>query len=125
MSAPVSREVAALLAAQAARVEDLRALTADRPAHAAYLAALLEAGTFEACARVNAPRGVSRQVEEALFCDAVWCLAAPPAPGRHVSGYPGEYAALRLRQRRAAAARQARSSALHALLRLDVAGGSR
>ncbi|MGW0523039.1 hypothetical protein [Crossiella sp. NPDC003009] len=92
------------IAAQQDQLRHLREATADRPAHARYLAAL-EQVSADRIDDVEPGAGVSARIAQALRDDVAWCRMVPPARGGFTSPFPGSYAALRLRAARAVAER--------------------
>jgi hypothetical protein len=96
-----------LALAQQARLAELRAQAEDKPAHAEFLAVLEDAAPGEILEDLRPARGVSRRVADALIDDIGWIRQPVPEQGMRVAAYPGAYAALRLKDARAAAARQA------------------
>lgn len=112
-------------ATQARLLADLQQETADRPAHARYLAALLAADTDDYTTLVNltVPPGVSQTVAEALIDDLTWCLAEPPPPGSYCSPYANAYSKHRVDAARRASKRKQteaqRVAPLADLLRFD------
>lgn len=93
------------------RLARLREATADKPAHAEFLAVLEDAAPGEILDDIELPRGVSRRAADALIEDFEWITAPEPEPGMYVAQYPGAYRALRFMQARAAVwARDTRDS---------------
>lgn len=66
-------------ARQQERITELRESTEDRPAHAAYLRALLSARPADDLFDVNIPPGVSARYARALIEDVDWCRTPLPA----------------------------------------------
>lgn len=78
--------------AQAERRAALVVRAADRPAHADYLAAMLDRDD-----PADAPlpeRGVSERYADALLDDVWWIKQEPPAEG-NAAAYPNAYSTLR------------------------------
>jgi len=92
--------------AQEQRLRDLEERTADRPAHAAFLAALRAGPNDHSMDDLPLPRGVSSRVALALIEDLSWCRHEPTGDG-YPQAYPGAYNTLRVDNARAAAARTA------------------
>lgn len=80
----------------------LRDAVADRPQHAEFLAIVEDALPGQPLEDL-APTGMARNAVEAIVADFEWITAPAPAPGTYTGGYPGAYAALRLKQARSAA----------------------
>lgn len=101
---------------------ELIALASDRPAHAAYLAALLDKGFIaKSLDHIPVPRGVSDRVADALADDVDWILTDQPEPGCFRDPFPRNYQRRREADQRAAATRKRNreeAGSLERLLRL-------
>lgn len=93
--------------AQALLLAKLKARTTDRPDHARFLRALLDAepGKLD---EVTRPARVSRRVADALTDDVHWCRRPAPPEGHMISPFPAAYNQLRVDQARTAHDRAAR-----------------
>lgn len=103
-----ARDVANFTAAQAVELDNLRIQTADKPAHAALLHAMLDAPTEDAVLELaeEPPSGCSLTVADALADDVTWArFATPPRRGWFTSGAPRAYREHRIKTGRAAADR--------------------
>lgn len=103
-------------AAQEELIAQLRELTADRPAHAAYLEALLAVELDDAM-EVDVPRGVSGRVAEALLDDVLDARTPPPLSG-FAASWNRAYRKRRQTDARAAVERERTRNSLESALRL-------
>lgn len=84
--------------AQRDRLIELRALVADKAAHAEFLAILEDAAPGEIFDDLPLPKGVARKVADAIIADFEWIVRPAPPQGTQTGPFPCAYSRLRAKQ---------------------------
>lgn len=83
---------------QRLKLAQLQTLVEDKPAHAEFLAVLLDSMPGEPLEDLVPSHGVARNAAAAIIADFEWIARVSEKPGMNVSAYPNAYKKLRIKQ---------------------------